>query len=154
MKLYNVLKNIINKIKNTGTYTLATGTLTTKAWDSAQNCVKWYAPEDGIYLMQMSMYPATDQQGAAAYKQFRWTGDVTSILQENTMMYWLGSASQGLCGIEFTFPVIAKKGQYVTGYIWTGTAGITFNVRIAGVYLAKVGGVVHNLIASGRRCVA
>lgn len=123
-----------------GSYTEVSGTLVTKQWNSSQNSVLWTAPQDGIYLITMSMYPATDQQMAKNYKQFRWYGTVSPILRELTLLYWLGSTGQGLCGGQWSFPVKAQAGQYVGGYIWTDTANVTFNVRITGVLIAKSGG--------------
>lgn len=178
MKIYNILKNISKKVakafshsdsnlqnakdytdslfEDIGTYTDVTGTLVTKSWNNDQNCVKWYAPQDGIYLMSMSMYPVTDQQMANAYKQFRWYGSVTAIHKDLTALYWLGSSSQGLCGCQWSFPVKATAGQWVSGYIWTSTVNVKFNVRISGVLIAKVGGVVLNYITHSLKggCVA
>ncbi len=160
MKVFNLLKNLWQRAKSysdsnlqsakdyydekmqyIGTYTNVTGTMVTKSWSNATTTTTWTAPRDGIYLMQIYISPQTDQAMANAYKQFRTMGSAQVLVGDTTTLYWSGnSGTGGVVAFGWTFPVKALEGQTVSANMWTGTANVTFNVRIVGVMIANIVG--------------
>lgn len=145
MKVYNVLKNMKDytdrKMSVLGSYSFVSGTMRSAAWSSPTSTTTWTAPEAGIYIMTMSIGTDSDADVGQIYKQFRWTGTATNLLQEVCGLYFRGDSvtGQGINRYTWSFPVSCVEGDTVSSFIWTPTA-ILYNVKIVGVKVGELPG--------------
>ena len=154
MKIYNVLKNIINKLKTideqldklnyVGKIKSSTGTITTKAWNTSQGGPELTLGKEGVYLIVCSFSQTEDNiTWSRAYHHFRiqlhGSGE---YITDSILLYNIPGSSFGVHSVSSSVLLYAKQGDYLTSYIWTGVTDMTFNVRIAAVYLSDTASTV------------
>ena len=134
----NKIENELEKLDPATPYTQASGTHTTAAWGDGTSTVTWTAPRTGLYLF-FSRFSIDDDSNAQIYKQFQLKGTSTRITGD-VLFYQPGplTATANALGIGIFSAcslIYAEQGQTVIPRVWTGAAGIVWNVNFTSLFL-------------------
>lgn len=125
-----------------GQWYRSNGTLTTTSWDTSTTGVQVTLPTSGLYIVWIRFALNSDTQAnRGIYKQLNFrivSGSVTYGL-EASQLFWDDADSTSPAVIRtISQPILVTSSTAVIApTVYTGTAGVVFNVAMCAIYLGK-----------------